>query len=90
MSDLFRDYMEALFACFLGYNQFRSCIKVLFYVLLQDQRPHTLYMHKVSGVIYILHPDKCGIHFRSSLFAVRVSCLAYIHHLDGRQVFQFN
>ncbi len=52
-------------------------------MLLQDQRPHTLYMHKVSGVTYILHPDKCGIHFRNSLFAVRVSCLAYIQLIDS-------
>ncbi len=48
---------------------------------------------KVSGVdiSYIPHPSyKYGIHSRNSLFAVRVSCLAYIHCFNGMQVFQFS
>ncbi len=43
---------------------------------------------KFQELTYI--PYKHGIHFRNSLFAVRVSCLAYIHRFNGRQVFQFS
>ncbi len=46
------------------------------------------YYNTLIKDMYISHPSyKYGIHFRNSLFAVRVSCWAYIHRL---QVFQFS
>ncbi len=46
---------------------------------------------KFQEFTYIQHPSyKYGIHFRNSLFAVMVRCLAYIHRLNGMQVYTFS